>query len=336
TLLAGQTNTHTSSLPGGSTLFAAQYQTGTLAVTLVDPNDQVIDPAYAASHPDIVTYAADGAMATYDFPDALAGDWDMVLAATAVPTTGSDYTTFTVFDSALKLTAETDHNWYTSGATATITAALSDSPVSAMITATILYADGVSETLNLSSQGAGQYQGAFVVPDAPGYGEVRLVATGSTATSVPFERGLNLVFQVAPDSVALTGAYSDTPLLRAPGSAFYEALSVTVGINSIVSGTVGLSAELVDADDNFVAHSFTLEDVIMGTGALALRFDGDEIYASGRNGPYTLTNLLLTDQRGATLAVLEAEDVYTTATYSYRSFGEENVYVYLPLILRNY
>ena len=76
-----------------------------------------------------------------------------------------------------------------------------------------------------------------------------------------------------------------------------------------------------------------MEDVITGTGTLTLRFDGDNIYVSRRNGPYTLTNLLLTDHRGVPLVLAEAENVYTTAAYDYRSFDREKIY--LSLVLRN-
>jgi len=333
TLLPGQSATRTISLEGGPTLFAAQWQTGTLAVTLVDPNDQTIDPAYAASHPDAVAYDADETVATYYFTDTITGAWQLALQATGVPTDGAAYTTFAAFESDLALTAGTDQLWYTPGASATITASLTGSPASAAVTATILHADATSDTVSLSSQGAGQYQATYTVPDAPGYAEVRLVATGTTAGSTPFERGRNLLFQISPNSVALTGAYSDTLQPRSSGSSFYEALSVTVGINAAISGTIGLSADLVNATGDFVAHSLTIQDVVTGTGTLTLRFDGDDIYASRRNGPYTLTNLLLTDRRGATLVIAEAENVYTTAAYAYHSFGTGEIY--LPLVVRN-
>jgi len=334
TLLTGQTATRTISLEGGPTLFAAQWQTGTLAVTLVDPNGQTIDPAYAASHPDVVTYDADVTSATYYFPNAIAGIWQLVLQATSdIPTDGSAYTTFAAFDSLLSLTAETDRDWYAPGASATITASLSGSPASAVVTATVLCADGVTDTVSLSPLGAGQYQATYTVPDAPGYAEVRLVATGTTADSVPFERGLSLTFQISSNIVTLSGAYSDTPQPRSLGSSFYEALTITAGINAIISGTVGLSADMIDVGGNFVAHSFAIEDVTTGAGTLALRFDGDDIYVSHRNGPYTLTNLLLTDRRRAALVIAEAENVYTTAAYDYLSFASPRIY--LPLILRN-
>ena len=130
TLLSGQTTTRTISLEGGPTLFAMQWQTGTLELTLVDPDGQLIDPAYAANHPDIVTYDADETLTTYYFPDAMSGDWKMVLRAESVPSDGSAYAGFAAFDSNLALTAGTDHLWYTPGSIATITVSLSGSPVS--------------------------------------------------------------------------------------------------------------------------------------------------------------------------------------------------------------
>ncbi len=332
TLLSGETATRAVSLEGGPTLFASQWQTETVEFTLLDPSDQVVDPAYAANHPELVTYDADTTSAVYEILNADAGVWKMVLSASSVPVDGSSYTMFTAFDSALQLTADTDQDWYQPGTTATISAALSDPAASAALTATVLYADGVTATLTLSPQAAGQYEGTYVVHDAPGYAEVRVAAAGITAGGTPMERGLVVAFQVSPDSVALTDTYSDAPELRSPGSPYYKALVVTVGIDSAIEGAVGLSADLRDPEGAHVAHSLAITDVVPGEVSLRLRFDGDDIYASEKDGPYTLTNLLLTDRRGSTLVVLEAEDVYTTGYYDYQSFGMAKVY--LPLILR--
>jgi len=228
-------------------------------------------------------------------------------------------------ESPITLTVQTDRDWYIPGASLTITATLSGSPSSATVTATILQADGVTDTLPLSSIGGGQYQASYTVPAAPGYAEVRLVATGTTASSLSFERGTILAFQISPNTFTLTNNYGDS--LAAPD------LNVTVGINATVSGTVGLSADLVDGSGNFVAHALTIQDVAAGAATLTLRFDGASIFASQRNGPYTLTNVLLTDERGATMVTQQAQAVYTTAPYRYTDFATARIY--LPLALRN-
>ena len=334
TLLAGQTVTRTVWLEGGPTLLASQWQTGTVAFTLVDPNGQVIDPAYVATHPEVATYEAEATAAIYYFPNASAGRWRLVLEGEDdIPPGGSNYVTFAAFESAVRISGGTDHNWYIPGATVVITASFSGSPASAVVTATILYADGTGETVSLLPQGGGEYQATFTVPNVPGYVEVRLVATGTTAGQIPFERGTSLVFQISSGSVALSGVYSDAPQPRSAGSSLYQALLVTAGVEVTLGGEVGLSADLVDAEGQFVAHALTIEEVAAGSGSLTLRFDGDDIYASQRSGPYTLTNLLLTDHRGVPLVLAEAENVYTTAAYDYRSFDREKIY--LSLVLRN-
>jgi hypothetical protein len=162
---------------------------------------------------------------------------------------------------------------------------------------------------------------------------VRLVATGTLTGGLAFERGETLLFQISPNSAALNNTYSESVQPRPIFSSLYQALTVTVGANSSISGTLGLSADLVDGNDNFVAHGLTIQDVVTGTTTLALRFDGADIFASQRNGPYRLTNVLLTDQTGATLVLAEVQDVYTTAAYQYTSFAPPKT-LYLPLIRR--
>jgi hypothetical protein len=200
TVLTGQTVARTLSLEGGPTLVAAQWLTGTVSVTLIDPNSQVIDAAYAANNPTIVTYSADTNVATYFFPNATPGQWQLKLQGSNVPAGGSASTTFAAFDSNLTLTGDTDQDQYGSGTTATITATLSGSPSSALVTATILDANNTAQSINLSAIGGGNYQATYVVPNVPGYAEVRLVATGTTANSAPFERGRNLIFLISADN----------------------------------------------------------------------------------------------------------------------------------------
>jgi hypothetical protein len=332
TLLSGESATRNLSLEGGPTLFASQWQEGTLAFTLIDPNGQTIDPAFAAANPGVVTYTADVSAATYYFPNAIDGAWQLTVHAVAVPTGGSAFSTFAAFDSTVTLIGDVDNQWYAPGASATITATLGGSPSSATVTATILRADGNSDTLSLSAIGGGQYQAAYIVPNVPGYAEVHLVASGTTASSLSFERGTSLAFQISPNTFILNNNYADTPALY-PGLSAYQFLNVTVGVNATVNGKVGLSADLVDGSSNFVAHALTMQDVTAGTTTLTLQFNGTDIFASQHNGPYTLTNVLLTDESGATLVTQQAQAVYTTAPYLYMDFAASNN-LFLPLVLR--
>ncbi len=320
TLLDGQQKKHIIRIEGGVTTFAAHWTSGSVAVTLIDPNGQTIDPAFTTSHPDIVQYGADNNNAIYYFRNAIAGAWQLLLQGGSAE--GSDYTAFATVQSALTLSTEMDRDWYAAGDTARIGAVFSEVPSSAEVTATVLYSDGSSNEVNLSPNGTGHYEASFAVADVPGYTQVQLKAGGIKADGAPFERGQTLLFQISPHSAVLNGSYGDYPEPRPETPALYQALAVTVGINSAIDGRLGLSADLVDANGHVVAHSMALEEVTAGANPLVLHFSGADIFAAQKNGPYRLTNLLLTDQREATLVVAEAWDAYLTGIYDYRAFAE--------------
>ncbi|MGI8554305.1 MAG: DUF4785 family immunoglobulin-like domain-containing protein, partial [Dehalococcoidia bacterium] len=321
-----QTATRTLSLPGGATLFSATWQAGAPNLTLIDPNGQRIDAAYAAAHPDLVTYQADTTGATYQLSNAAVGSWLMLLQAdSTVPAQGAAYSTIATFNSAAALTGTTDAGHYRPGATATIRATLSGSPATATVTGAILRADGHSDALSFSPAGGGQYQASYTVPNVPGEAEVRLQAGGTLAGAAPFEEATSLTFQIAPNTLSLSGSYHDSVEPLAPGSPFSQTLDVTVGINATAAGTATLLADLVDGAGNQVAHTVATQSLQAGSGTLTLRFDGAEIYASGHAGPYRLTNLVLSDETTVPLHVSEAQNVYTATTSDLRQLGSPKI-----------
>jgi triacylglycerol esterase/lipase EstA (alpha/beta hydrolase family) len=319
TLQTGQTATQNISLEGGPTLFTSQWQNGSLTFTLVDPNNQPIDATYAANNPGIVTYTEDASSATYYFPNAISGTWQVVLHSVNATGNGASFGTFAAFDSNVNLSGSVDGQWFLPGTPVTITAVVDGLPSSVSVTARIIRSDGTTDTLPLSSIGNGQFQAAYNVPNIPGYTEIDLSATGTTASSLPFTQGTSLSFQISPHTFTLNNSYADSPVLY-PGLTRYQYLNIAVGIDAASAGRVGLSADLVDGSDNLVAHTVTIEDVPAGTNTVTLQFNGGDIFASQHNGPYTLTNILVTDQTTTTLATQEAQAVYTTATYSYTDF----------------
>jgi hypothetical protein len=253
------------------------------------------------------------------------------LRAVNVPATGADYTVFASFESTLTLAAGTDRDWYTPGATAVISATLSPTPQSASVTATVLLPDGSSTSVALTPLGGGRFLGYYLAPAMPGYAEVRLDAAGVNSSGVAFGRGASLAFQISADSVALNGSYSDTPEPRWPGATIYQALRVSVGVTVHTAGRYGLSADLVDSSGNPVAHANVVADLSSGAQTLTLRFDGAEIHESRHDGPYTLTNLLLTDRSSAAVVAQVAQNVHTTAPYRYRDFRTGDLF--LPIVL---
>ncbi len=331
-VLPGQTSNRAISVEGGATTFVAQWQPGVVSVTLVSPSGQIIDPAYAAANPGVVSYDESPGYATYSFPNAASGQWQVRLGAVNVPATGADCTVFASFESTLTMAAGTDRDWYAPGATAVISATLSPTPQSASVTATVLLPDGSSASVALTPLGGGRFLGYYLAPAMPGFVEVRLNAAGVNSSGVAFGRGASLAFQISADSVALNGSYSDTPEPRWPGATVYQALRVSVGVTVHTAGRYGLSADLVDSSGNPVAHANVVADLSSGAQTLVLRFDGAEIYESQYDGPYRLTGLLLTDHNGATLIVQEAQNVFTTAAYRYRDFRTGDLF--LPVIMR--
>lgn len=320
------------SVEDGPALFAAQSQTGTLRFTLVTPDGSVIDPAFAAANPGLVTFKVEDGMALYEIAAAQAGTWKMVTRMSDAPSDGAEVITFAAFGSDVQLQAAADGLWYAPGSTALLTATLSGAIPSATMTATLSRADGVTDALTLLQTSPGVFRGEYVAPNAPGYVEVKMLAKGIAASGAPFERGTAFAFQIAPATAALNGAFTETPQPRSPESSFYASLDIGVGVLVNTDSKVGLAADLVDASGNFVARANATYDGVPGSTMLTLRFAGEDIYASRRDGPYWLTNLVLTDQSAAPLVLAERTDAYITAGYRYAAFGDGKVY--LPAISR--
>ena len=332
TLLPGQRITRTLALENSIAIFVTNWISGTVDVSLRDPLGAVIDPAYAMAHPGVVTYTVDANDAAYYFPKAAAGTWDLVMEGTNVPVSGTLVTTFAAFESALQFGGGVDRPWYLPADTATVTATLQGALLdSAVVTATLSYADGTIFPVALTSQGSGLFEAQVVLPAAPGYVDMQLLAKGQRSGGGAFERSLNSSFQIAPQSIQLSGNYTELAQSRLPWLHLYNSLVITASVNAAVSGTFGLSADLVDSQGSLVAHSLTIQELPVGPGTLRLEFSGQDIYNSGLDGPYTLTNLLLTDRSGATLIVAEAQNVYVTSSYSYLDFGPPKQ-LYLPLV----
>lgn len=328
-LLPTGTAAHAVTIDAGPAVFATQWTTGTLAMTLVSPSGQLIDPAYAVSHPEVVSYETAPSWAAYTFSAAEAGQWQVQLRPVTVPSVGAAYAVFALFTSDLRLSGEVDQPWYRPGATAVLTATLSVPAAGTSVNATILLANGTSRQVVLTPIDNKRFRGVFSVPDVPGYGEVRFLAQG-TRGGRHFERGASTLFQISPSTAVLNGTYRDEPILRGPGTAVYQALRIDVGLNVTRAGSYSVSADLVDSASNLVAQAAAGGSFTPGTQTVSLTFSGFDIFHSGRDGPYTLTNVLLADNRGPILVVQQAQRVYTTRFYAARDFRVGDLF--LPLV----
>lgn len=125
-----------------------------------------------------------------------------------------------------------------------------------------------------------------------------------------------LLSQMERDSAILTGQVQDTPF-DDNGNGLYDRLVVDVEVDLLEAGAYSWSYKLAtqsQAEIEFRADSGNLD---MGVQQLRLTFTGSVIGASGANGPYLLTDLLLEGPGGVSLV---DTNVGQTAAYTASQF----------------
>jgi pimeloyl-ACP methyl ester carboxylesterase len=328
-LSTSQVATHTAPIDtSGFSQFSLTWTTGTLGFTLRNPLGTIIDPAYAAAHPTEVTYTENTTdpniplFATYSFTTTVPGTYTLTITAGNVGASGTDYAVSALVDSPRAVAVTTDSTLYTVGSTATITATLQNAGVG-LTGATVqaqLYRTGVvTDTVTLTDQGGGNYTGTYIVPNAPGYLGLSVTTQGNDAGTA-YARQVDNLLAISPPTVQLTGQYADNAV-DSDSNGKLDALNLAIGVNSTQAGNYIFSGDLVTGG-NIVAHGVISTTLTTGTIAATLPFSGDDIRQSGLNGPYTLTNLTITDQQnGGVPAVWKAANVHTTSAYNFADFA---------------
>jgi pimeloyl-ACP methyl ester carboxylesterase len=324
TLSSGQSETWPLNLEGGPTLIATEWYTGTLAVNLIDPTGTRVDSAYAALHSSSVQYSSDTNSASYYFPQAISGNWQLVIQGSNVSSGGTTYLGFAAYNSPISLSSLSDRSRYVPGASAVITATLSGSALNPSINASITRPDGTTDTVTLTSVGENQYRGIYVVPNVAGHYLVRVTASGQRSDGGPFQRERDFEMSAESSSATVSGSIQVTMLSQTGQSANFDGLVFSVPVTSSFSGTIALNADLVDLSGATVSHAVTTTAVITGSNVIGVSFPGSDIYASGRSGPYKLTNLMIADLRSIPIIASEAQDAFTTSAYTYTQFAHVN------------
>ena len=339
-LTSNQEITHTLQVDtAGATLFHLSSVADPLAFTLKRPDGQVIDPAYAAANPNLVTYSvipgseAFPASAVYSFENTVPGLWTLTIKAGPVDPAGVDYVAFVAMETNRTLSFTTDAPLYEIGSTANFTATLqgtSGGINTATITATLRRPDNVTDTLVLANQGNGLFTADYTIPNAPGYIVTAITAQGSDG-SVSFTRQDDMLIAVSSPSAQLQGNYADTPV-DSDGNGLYEALAFEADLAISTAGSYVVSANLTKNGQLISSHSSHLS-LATGTQRITLQFSGEDIRLGQVNGPYTISDFIVTDlQKGGIPAVSETA-VWTTAAYDFAQFGDANQ-VYLPIIIK--
>lgn len=346
-ITGGQTTTGTVPVDwDGQTAFYVTWMSGgDLDLTLRDPAGAVFTPTVAISDPNAdygkLIFSTSG-LATYIFTNTLTGAWTYTLTAASGPYP-IPFDLYVNPDSPLVARASVPE-WQPFGAPAVITASLfySTTPVSgATVQAHVTHPNGGEGSISLrddglppdNTAGDGIYSGTYTDTTTGGFYYVLVEADGTYASQT-YHRTAQTVFPVAADSATLSDTYDDQPNDE-NGDGLYEYLGVNVGVNATQQGDFTVAAVLQGEGGQYIDLANTTVYSFTGATTLTLRFDGQAIRASGLDGPYTVTEVLLLDE-AALIKLDEADNVWVTPAYDHRQFGVWPGYnIYLPLVLRD-
>ena len=311
----------------GQTVFMLGWSQGALNFTLTQPNGTVVDPAYAQANGNIVQYARTltptewtPPMASYAFTTTQPGTWTLIVSAENVGPSGAHYTTATTFNSERTLAVAKNAASYRPGDTAILQAQLTG-PNGDLTGATVIayvHRATVTDTMILSEQGDGLYSANYTLPNEPGLLLANVQATG-VDEGVPYSREKGIRLAIVPESIQLTGQYSDAAN-DADGDGRFDALDVQVGVNVLAAGNYAVHADL-QVNGQLVANTATPVNLPVGPSTVTLSFSGNSLRAAGVNGPYTLTYLIVKDAQARYLPTVSANNVWTTQAYNWNNFG---------------
>ncbi len=335
-LEANETVSRTVVVEGGETIFTASLAQGSVSFHVVDPTGRVVDPAYVAGiigdpdDPDAefpaelpteaVIYDGTSGDAFYFFPNAAPGMWTVVTAGQSdIPAEGTPFSSEVIFDSNYEVSLDLEALFLTPGTTTTF---MLQAPSLSSATVTILveFADGTSTPLTSTPQVDG-YSASMLVPDKSGHARVQWSIVGTRQDGVTFERGGYEHFQITTSDLVWGSILGETALPRAANPAFYKSLVLDAQIDSTYDGTAQVAAEIVDAQGAVAARMHASIAVSVGSNVVPLVFDGDEIYDSGVDGSYFLSEVLLVDTRGVGILAAYVEDGYGTLPYHAYEFA---------------
>jgi hypothetical protein len=339
---SGETVTYTVDVDtSDNSLVSLTYLTGTLAMTIAQPNGTIVTPAYAEANSGVVTYTQSGGggpvlpFVSYAFTNTIPGPHVITIAAVSLGSEGTDYVLETGLESTRRLSVTVGSDLLEIGETLSITGTLlSDGSgvPGATVTASFSHQDGLTDTLLLSEQGNGVYLGNYVVPNSPGPLTVRISAVGND-NGTDFEREGGILLGVAGNDIQLSGSFADRAVDEDNDGTF-DTLDIDVGINATGNHTVTLLAQ-INKDDAVIGHTAIYTAVAQGVQTITLHFQGEEIAALQADGPYTLTNVVIGDDEAGVLGN-EHNDLYMTSAYSWSDFGTGGTSsIYLPAILKN-
>jgi hypothetical protein len=117
-------------------------------------------------------------------------------------------------------------------------------------------------------------------------------------------------------AIVLTGQTSDTGIDTGDPGTLFDLLEVKIGVDLLMGGSYQWSARLVDVNNTELDTAGNTGTLGVGVNMIALTFDGRKIGRNGLDGPYVVTDLLMSGA-GASLM---ANNVAITQAYRVTSF----------------
>jgi hypothetical protein len=292
-----------------------------IGFTLRAPDGTVINPSYATSNEnaqyDVEVSSWFGHWYRYVINEPEVGNWHVLLSSAD----SSMVVTGAVLESNLIVEATVDSVQQSLGDPVTIQASISNggTPVTnAIPEALFSRADGYEETFSMFHVGAGVYRAECALQRSGHYGV--LVNVSGTARA-PFRRQAIVRTTITPTSASIAsvsaGSGQDTN-----GSGLYDrivfplSLSVTAAPDSFqIQGLLKTPQGTLAGCASTRIHCNT-----SGNYQISLAFDGEPIYGLHEDGPYELTNLILSEIGGSALIVEESGLNEYTPAYAYTAF----------------
>lgn len=310
----------------GETFVSVLYTAGTpVTVELVSPSGARITP----TTPGVEFEDAEmegSRLAVYLLADPEVGTWTVEVGG------GGADTAYAVhawpLESSVTLTADLPEPSVASGEVVPVHATLSDgsAPLTgAEVSATVVLPDDSTVNVALADDGTGAdetagdgvYSGE-VSTSAVGMYRVGVVASGDTTDGAPFTREV-FAIATASSGAATVSGFADQGI-DTNGNAFYDQLQVSMEVDVEAAGTYRVFGELTDSEGNAQTSS-TVVTLPAGTSPVAVSFDGATIYDNGVDGPYTLSQLGITEESElALMPVTSLTDAHTTSAYNHVQF----------------
>jgi uncharacterized repeat protein (TIGR02543 family) len=310
----------------GSSVFNLSWITGTLDFTLTSPVGQVITPGYALANPvvaqfsSIPTSSPFGAMASYGFTTTTPGLWTLWVGNSGL-VSPVGYRLQVDFESPLATTTALSGSVYPVGSTVFLTTAIGAGPVISNVQASVLFVwpSGATSAVTLTAVDSNTLVAQSVVPPTSAGYAMAQVSVSGFVNGASFEQGSHAEFLIPASGAKLAGVYGDHAVDES-AMGLFNALNWEAGISVTAPATYTLSADLMGAGQ-VIAHAQSQGFLASSAPTLTVKFSGDAIRASQKDGPYTVTNVVLIDSSSFGLLADAANAVWTTGAYNWKSFA---------------